>query len=659
MADNTIPPSTAPRVNTVNLTGGEQAAKIVRLPDALQDVARARRLEGEVVKQNTDGSVRIKTSEGDIDVNVRGRQPQPGQKVEIDIPPGRPPRQAIVRPAAPAPVPVDIQITPRPSVPVSTPQVQTPAAQPLPPRVAPNTPPVIQTPIATTPNAPVEKPIPVLPPALPSAQRGDGNAAPQTPLQPGTVVRLLPVAPAPVQQILNGFASSVAIIPATLARVQIAASVIAQNVQADLTNDVLSVVRPAAGQFPASVPVTAATSTPATLSHFFPALSSPVTGAPTSLFQFISQVLNIPPAATPISTATVFPAGGVFTAPAAPLLSPITFNPSVPPTNAFTGVGKTIALDAQVFHIKPPDVAFSPPSAAIPPGQAGQITANVLALTPQSLPLVSIQLPGANIPQTFVLQFTGSNLSPGTQVSLLPVPGNAVPTTPALLPGTLPALTQSLAWPVLDDLLQTLSQISPSATASLTRTLPSPANPAQMGPAALLFIAAVKSGDIESWLGDRKIGALTRAGKAGALSALNTDAATASRLSAEPVSGDWRAMPLPLHWQGEVHKVMLYTKQDGQNTPDERNGNGHTRFIFDLDLTRMGDVQIDGLMRGPRLDLVVRTQTYMSAGMQTAIRGAFTRALDDTSLHGDITFQGDPRQWVNVVKKEERVGVEI
>lgn len=659
MADNTIPPSAAPRANTVNLTGGEQAVKIVRLPDALQDVARARRLEGEVVKQNTDGSVRIKTSEGDIDVNVRGRQPQPGQRVEIDIPPGRPPRQAILRPAAPVPAPVDIQVNPRPTPPVQTTHLPNSGGG----RVGGNTPPVVQTPVAITPNVPAsvstEKPAPALPPTLPSPPRVEGNSAPQAPLQPGTVVRLLPVAPAPLQQILTGFAASSAVIPAALSRVQIAASVIVQNVQAVLTDDVLSVTRPAAGNLPANVPVITTSNAPAPLNNFFPALSSPVTGASTSLFQFISQVLNLPSPAAPISAATVFPAGSLLTAPVTPVSSPIIFNPSVPTANTFNGTVKPIAFDAQVFHIKPPDIVFSPPPGTIPPGQAGQVTANVLAITPQNLPLVTVQLPGASVAQTFVLQFTGNNLSPGTQVSFLPVPGNAASAAPALLPGTLPALTQTLAWPVLDDLLQTLSQISPSAAASLTRTLPSPANPAQMGPAALLFIAAVKSGDIESWLGDRKIGALTRAGKAGALSALNTDAATASRLSAEPVSGDWRAMPLPLHWQGEVHKVMLYTKQDGQNTPDERNGNGHTRFIFDLDLTRMGGVQIDGLMRGERLDLVVRTQTYMSAAMQAAIRGAFTHALGDTSLHGDITFQGDPRQWVNVVKRDEKLGVQI
>lgn len=217
-----------------------------------------------------------------------------------------------------------------------------------------------------------------------------------------------------------------------------------------------------------------------------------------------------------------------------------------------------------------------------------------------------------------------------------------------------------MTWPALDEMVTTLSNLSPAAAASLIRTIPTPGNAAQMGPAALLFMAAIKAGDLSAWVGERRIDALMRAGKTALITRMAQDVTTLSRIANEPVSGDWRGMMIPLNWQGEVHKVMLYTRRDGsEQNGTEHSGGGQTRFIFDLSLSRMGDVQIDGLARGDRLDMVVRSQHPFSSPMQASMRAAYARSLTDTSLHGELTFQGDPRGWGNVVKRTETVGVEI
>ena len=79
-----------------------QVVQIVSLPDALKDNARSLRIEGEVIAQNKDGSVRVRTERGDIDIQVKGRQPQVGAKMEVEIPAGHPPRLARRRPRSDA-----------------------------------------------------------------------------------------------------------------------------------------------------------------------------------------------------------------------------------------------------------------------------------------------------------------------------------------------------------------------------------------------------------------------------------------------------------------------------------------------------------------------------------------------------------------------------
>ena len=84
-----------------------------------------------------------------------------------------------------------------------------------------------------------------------------------------------------------------------------------------------------------------------------------------------------------------------------------------------------------------------------------------------------------------------------------------------------------------------------------------------------------------------------------------------------------------------------------QNIGQEK-GEGSTRFIFDLNLTRLGDVQLDGLMKSRRLDLILRTGTMFSHSMQTAMREKYQNVLELGNLTGDLVFQNRMDQWVRV-----------
>lgn len=653
-----VPPATAQQA-AVKPTG-EQVVKLVTLPDALQNNARARRLEGEVVRQNPDGSTRIRTAEGTIDVQVRGRPPQPGQPVQVDVPPGRPPRQATLRPA-----------------PAQTTQPPSPPVQNAPPPPVQTTTPARPLPALSTPPAP-------LPPAA--------NVPPPVtaPLPEGSTVRLTPLAPAPAQQAVQQTLSALSPQPASVTRAAFSANLIAQKAPDNLVNQLLTIIRPA--------PVTAAPPVPALTFQPPAALTPPpVPGA-----TFLSQPVSPPsPAGQPAQPAFhLSPPGQPATAalpsiqngaalpfqPVRALLIPALTSATSPPAPL-----KALAsIDVLVTKITLPGAQLVPPPSSpgqatptpampaqpanpIQAGAAGSLLATVTAATPQGQPVVSLSPLSGQPAASFILQFPASNLPIGAQLHLIPGPGQ-----PAILPapggstvtGPAPSLAPALPplqallggarWPVLTEMLQSLQQSAPDLAQALARALPSPANPRAMPPAALLFLAAAKAGDLSLWLGDKKIETLQRLGRSPLLGRLTGDGQQMARLAAEPLpSSDWRAVPLPMFWDQEIQKITLYFKRDDESAGRENNEGEQTRFIFDLSLTRMGDVQIDGLMRGARLDLIVRTQNPFSAPMQAHMKQLYRGAIEDVSLTGDLSFQGDPRHWVNILPQETHYGAHI
>lgn len=626
-----VPPNSAKPVQNPAISG-EQSGKVITLPDSMEAVARARRVEGEILRQNPDGSTRIKTPEGNIDVQLRGRVPETGSRVQIDIPAGAPPRQVTVRPAPPQPAPPQGQ-APQPATPQAPAPQQPPTQTAPPPQTSQPHPPVQNTPA---------RPLPTLP-QVPLPPAGQTPAAPPPvtmPLPEQAVVRLLPATPAQIQQAVQQTLPPLTVQPAAITQTAFTANLIAQSAPDNLITQLLNLVR-------------AAPATPTTPST--PALTTPPPAAPaiTPGANFLSQpiapqtILTTPtPGAPPAS----LPANGAPNIPFQP--STAFFTPAVTTGQQPASQPMTM-LDGTVMKITPPIIQSAQPNLLAAPNAApNTITATVIGTMPQGQPLVSIPTTGGGI-QHAILQFPASNLPVGTQLQIVPsIPAQA-PAAPLTPLQSLPLL-QGVRWPVLTETFQFLQANEPALANAMAKALPSPASPRAMPAAALLFLAAARAGDLGAWLGERKIDALQRLGRGSLLSRLGGDGQQMARLSAEPLSGsDWRAVPLPMFWQSEIQKIMLYFKRDEESQRDQGDGE-QTRFIFDLSLSRIGEMQIDGLMRGQRLDLIVRSQSPFSGPMQAHMKQLYHAAIGDVSLTGDLSFQGDARQWVHVLQKEEQ-----
>lgn len=621
--------------NPAAQTGGKgQVVQIVSLPDGLQNNARAIRLQGEVIQQNDNGSVRVRTPQGDIDINVRGRQPQQGQQIEIDVPPGSPPKQATIRPAPaqppqpqqPAPQPPPATSTPLPpQPPVTRPTTPTPAtggtAQPLPPSsdtTKPATPQPVQDvfqPTQTKPAAP---------------------AVPLPPLAPGTIVKLVPQTPTQAQagQTLPQ-KNDIPVADRMTQAVGTKAQIVATKSEGNLITTLLNAVKSA---LPQNVMMQPLQSKP---------FSQTQDGTP--LFQTLKPV----PSAT---------------------FAPVVLNAKV--TAITLPSGQSLTLPATTAATTAPAPVISTPQIQanihIP-----SITITVTEITPQQQPVIPLVMNEKGAVQNFILQSPPASVPIGTQVTLQPqtpqtvtpqtVTNNAtqplmpqpqgmlvLPPSAAQLPPAwrtlLPMMQPASVWPVMDELFQTFYQATPQAAQILGRAMPSPGNPANFGAAVLLFAAALKSGDLQSWLGDKKLEMVQKLGKESLLSRLSGESSSLPA-SNDASATDWKSFPVPMLWQNEISKVMFHVRKEPSEN-EQQEGEAATRFVMDLSLTRMGDVQIDGMVRGKQLDLIVRTQLPISYSMQDAMRVAYAKALDGTDIYGDIGFQAGRDRWETVLKSD-------
>ncbi len=703
--------------------GSGQIVQIIKLPQALSNNAKTLRLEGQITQvNNNSNTARIQTAQGDVDVKVPTRGLEQGQRLIIDVPAGRPPRQARIAPEAIVRPPENnaprasntsrgenITIrTPQPPPPQAQPSLTQKVIQKISQKLSAGTPPpqnlgeqsegrqISQQNQSITRGSTSQN-------TADQAQKIAQQIAAQAiknipdmpqPLKPNDVVRILSAPPNLAQNIATQTVQNLTSQSQNLTLINNSNTLTLQinnsgvsalqtpavpiNINALLSNTALNqpvLANNIAPSTPINNTVLQTTSLPPlSVSQLVSASQTINSVQSNALIQTIAQSGTNIAAASSAQNAPPSVSQNI-----AASLQPIVFDPANP--NIVT-VKNTPQLDVQIVRILPPSTQLvsplnalqgavqSQPVSIIPAAtqfttpilsnaSATAITAKVTGITAQGLPLITAKFPNTTLPQSFILQYKSNNLVLGSQIQISPK--SAPVLTPlAVAPQPINPLLQGFQWPALDELYNSLLQISPQAASSLSRSLPSASNSSQMGAAAMMFISAVKTGDMSGFLGDKKIDLLQRAGRENLLSRLVQSDGGARAAPEAAVSSEWRAVPLPMFWEGEIQRITLYTRHenqgDGENNQNDKNGS--TRFVFDLDLTRMGKVQLDGFLKDQRLDLIIRTQNAFSQPMQQTMRQSYSSALDQTTLSGDLNFQGNIDNWVQVLENEKNFGAD-
>ncbi|MGB0718839.1 MAG: hypothetical protein ACPGRX_00075 [Bdellovibrionales bacterium] len=421
-----------------------------------------------------------------------------------------------------------------------------------------------------------------------------------------------------------------------------------------------------------AAPATAAIQTP----------SSPPASLNTLSFTPQAPVVNIaPPPATQPQSASI-PATPIRNNALPPLAPPsqgqIT-TATLPRTE--TAASPPPPVYARFHAIAPGPVAITPPDArpiAQQPApligqgqgqaQAGQAQGVVIAHTPNTLPIVQIipqntAAPATPPPQNFIIHHPGDALPKGSVLTFsTPISLAAAP-----LDNALPAPHAPLQpWPVLQGIYEHLAHAAPEVAQQIASIVPNPASPAKFGPATLFFVAALRGGDVTQWLGDKAVDVLRKTDRgAGLLARLLQDSGTLSRIAAEPVHQDWRAVNIPVIWQEQIQKAAIHYKHDQPASGEDTQSGGGTRFVFDLRYDTIGAIQLDGLFQKSgtgddapaRLDAILRSEHAFSATMHAEMRRIYADALRGSGLSGELSFQHDPAQWVTIKAQSQRFEV--
>jgi hypothetical protein len=219
-------------------------------------------------------------------------------------------------------------------------------------------------------------------------------------------------------------------------------------------------------------------------------------------------------------------------------------------------------------------------------------------------------------------------------------PQAALPTPAALVNPAEPTLALAREWPALSDSVAALKQTDPNGVAARTLDTAIPRPGLQLAPTLALVLGALRDGDLKRWIGDAPADALAKAGRPDLLARVGDEFAKLARLAEAPQSQqDWRTYLVPFNDGQQVQQIQLFTRRHQQNSKDGETDDITARFVFDVELTRLGRIQLDGLAGEQRFDLMVRSRTPLSAEMRTHITLLFGAAREEGGFQGEVGFQ--------------------
>jgi hypothetical protein len=304
----------------------------------------------------------------------------------------------------------------------------------------------------------------------------------------------------------------------------------------------------------------------------------------------------------------------------------------LPPLAPLASLGTGIVVDAKVIAPSPAD-----PTAALAPG--ARLVVRIVATPPlpgdtpaTAEPILAATVASSSASGETVLDTPIGLLTLDRRLDLplgtalgLQLLSFAAPDPQSEAP-----LAQRKSWPALDEALRVLDRAAPELAARLRSDL-TPHSGAQLAGTLLFLVTALSNG---SWPSSKATAALDAAGHRALHATLDGDVAELRQLS-QSANGDWRIFVLPLLDGGVVRPVRLYLRrrQPGRAPADQS-----SRFVLDVDLNRLGAVQLDGLVRQQRFDLVLRSHRAIPAEMRQEITQVFHDASSAAGLSGDIIF---------------------
>ena len=252
-----------------------------------------------------------------------------------------------------------------------------------------------------------------------------------------------------------------------------------------------------------------------------------------------------------------------------------------------------------------------------------------------------------------------------TQHSQPPLPP-ASPSSDTIAP--LGLLAKSLTqWPALQKTHKLIQQeqqnttIAPNIVQQINSALTgrTAGGGARLTNSLLFMMAALKQGDASSWLGPRVEQYLAQNGQKPLLNILKQDIKRFANLINHSARGEWQPIILPLAADDNSPLLALLIRSEQQNPNDTAKDSGGddsdsekqespTRFILEVHLSQIGNIQLDGLIKEKSFNLKFKSLEPLDEGLKNTIREIFSTALDTSGYTGGITFYELPAFSINV-----------
>lgn len=356
-----------------------------------------------------------------------------------------------------------------------------------------------------------------------------------------------------------------------------------------------------------------------------------------------------PPTPNPVAQPAAPPAPGTSPAAAPAPINTAGLPPDLPAGTRLTVriAGVTLADGGGMGGLPGlPPGSVSPPVAA-PPGPDASLRllpGEVIAHPPGGQAVVRTPVGTLAVP-------THADLPAGTRLTLEVVGQPLPPLPPSTPPATAAASgLGAQGWPVLTQALDVLANANqPQALEQLLRVIPQPDQ--RLAASMAVFGGALRAGDVRALLPDGTVRGLEKAGRRDMAGRLKADLEALAEEAGRPLgNGDWRLYTMPMLGGGAVEPVRLYVRKGSADEGDGKTAGGKGddhRFVVDLNLTHLGRLQLDGLVRrqDKLFDLIIRTDAALDPDLRRDILGIFTNASELVGTKGTVSFQAGGR-WM-------------
>ena len=302
------------------------------------------------------------------------------------------------------------------------------------------------------------------------------------------------------------------------------------------------------------------------------------------------------------------------------------------------------------------------PATAWPARPHEQLRLQLVAIGGESTPVGANEIPGQVVGQRTSGQLlvdtarglialeTRSAIATGTDVTLRVLEPLPPPPGPTNFANTIAEMFYFRQWPALDEAVAHMLEAAPAATQQfLTGTVPQ-ANP-QLTTNVLFFLF-----NLRQWLTGAPLRTLERE-RPELLGRINEDFGQMTRVFNDAPGADWRAALVPFLNGSALEQVRMYSRGRRRRDDEEEDEQDQSRLIIDVELSEIGRVQMDGLVRGKdkRFDLILRTDAPVPPTMRRDIIKIFTDSTEATGVAGTILFQGN-REFVEIPITGEDTG---